>query len=314
MSERYNIQLASKISGVGVHTIRAWEKRYKAVTPARNEKGRREYSQKEIERLSLLSELCTLGHTIGQIANLDTSELKRLLKKLGKQTSEVESNELKSIKKPLVDIDMSLSSLLMALATYKLDIISHEIAKLKLLLTPREFALDIISPLLMEVGNKVVRKEFSISQEHALSAILKFHIGHSLFKNYTQKSTKPYNFIIASPEDDYHEFGILQAALLCSHYGLNFFYLGPNMPAQSLLDTYQSVEANRIILGATKGVADNNEDFLDDYISKIIKTLNSDDVLLFGGTANYDYERFSGNKKFRSFINMRAFDNYLKDL
>jgi len=209
---------------------------------------------------------------------------------------------------------MSLSSLMMALATYKLDIISHEIGKLKLLLTPREFALDIISPLLTEVGNKVVRQEFSISQEHALSAILKFHIGHSLFKHYSQKSTKPYNFIIACPEDDYHEFGILQAALLCAHYNLNFFYLGPNMPLQSLLDTYQSVEANRIILGATKGVADSNGEFLDDYISRLMKGINNDDMLLFGGTANFDYERFSGSKKFRSFINMKAFDNYLKDL
>ncbi|MBH47765.1 MAG: hypothetical protein CME71_06305 [Halobacteriovorax sp.] len=314
MSERYNIQLASKISGVGVHTIRAWEKRYQAVTPARNDKGRREYSQKEIERLSLLSELCTLGHSIGQIANTETLELKKLLKKLGKQTADVESNELRNLKKPLVDIDMSLSSLLMALATDKLDIISHEIGKLKLLLSPREFALDIISPLLNEVGNKVVRGELSISQEHALSAILKFHIGHLLFKHYAQKSTKALTFIIASPEDDYHEFGIMQAALLCAHYNLNFFYLGPNMPLQSLLDTYQSVEANRIILGATKGVADSNEEFLNDYIARLMKGLNSEDKLLFGGTANFDYERFSGQKKFRSFINMKAFDNYLKDL
>ena len=293
MRERYNIQLASRISGVGVHTIRAWEKRYQAVTPERNDKGRREYSQKEVERLSLLSELCTLGHSIGQIANTETLELIKLLKKLGKQTTDVESNELKHLKKPLVDIDMSLSSLLMALATYKLDI---------------------ISPLLTEVGNKVVRQEFSISQEHALSAILKFHIGHSLFKHYSQKSTKPYHFIITSPEDDYHEFGILQAALLCAHYNLNFFYLGPNMPLQSLLDTYQSVGANRIILGATKGVTDSNGEFLDDYISRLMKGINNNDMLLFGGTANFDYERFSGSKKFRSFINMKAFDNYLKDL
>src|SRR5690606_35129408 len=120
MSERYNIQLASKISGVGVHTIRAWEKRYQAVTPARNEKGRREYSQKEVERLGLLSELCTLGHSIGQIANLDGSELKRLLKKLGKQTDALDSNVLKSVKMSSVDVDMSLTSLLMALSSYKL--------------------------------------------------------------------------------------------------------------------------------------------------------------------------------------------------
>ena len=77
----YSIQLASKISGVGVHTIRAWEKRYQAVVPQRNTSGRREYNDKDIERLSLLSELCTLGHSIGKIANLSTEDLKVQLQK-----------------------------------------------------------------------------------------------------------------------------------------------------------------------------------------------------------------------------------------
>lgn len=314
MSEKYNIQLASKISGVGVHTIRAWEKRYQAVTPTRTENGRREYEQKEVERLSLLQELCTLGHSIGQIANLDTNELKRLLKKLGKATSKTDKVDLRTAKKPLVDIDSSLSSLLLALSSYKLDVISHEIAKLKLLLTPREFALDIISPLLQEVGIKVARGEFSISQEHALSAILKFHIGYSIFKNYTHRSTKSLTFVIAAPEGDYHEFGILLAALLCSHYGFNFFYLGPNMPVESLLDTLQSVESNRIILGATKYSNDARDECLNEYIAKLLKGLNKDEMVLFGGSASYDYERFSTHRKFRSFINMAAFDRYLKDL
>lgn len=313
MSERYNIQLASKISGVGIHTIRAWEKRYQAVTPARNDKGRREYTHKEIERLSLLSELCTIGHSIGQIATIETSELKRLLKKLGKQSAEVESNQLKYLKNPLINIDLSLSSLLLALASYKLDVISHEIGKLKLLLSPRDFALEIISPLLSAVGDKVVKEEFSIAQEHALSAILKFHIGHLLFKNYTQKSTKPYHFLIACPEDEYHEFGVLQAALLCSHYNLNFFYLGPNMPLESLIDTYRSIGANRIILGAVKSATSKRE-VLNDYLSGLIKGIKQSDKLLFGGSAAFDYERFSSSKKFKSFINMKTFDQYLKDL
>ena len=56
--------MASKISGVGVHTIRAWEKRYKALVPVRDAAGHRSYSKVDVEKLMLLSELCLLGYTI----------------------------------------------------------------------------------------------------------------------------------------------------------------------------------------------------------------------------------------------------------
>ncbi|PJB54155.1 MAG: hypothetical protein CO099_03160, partial [Bdellovibrio sp. CG_4_9_14_3_um_filter_39_7] len=250
MSGRYSIQLASKISGVGVHTIRAWEKRYKAVEPERNDTGRREYTDFDIERLSLLSELCTIGHSIGKIAALPTDELKKLLKKLGKPMQE-RKNSSSKMDISLIDIRQSLQSLILALKSYKLDIISHEINKLKILLSPRQLALDIISPLLNEVGREVEQRELTISQEHALSAILKFHIGHLLFRQMNQKTNKPFKVLICSMEGDFHEFGILQAALLCNHYGVQYYYLGPNLPVDSLVDAYESLEANMIIVGAT---------------------------------------------------------------
>jgi len=265
---QYSIQLASKISGVGVHTIRAWEKRYQAVTPARNASGRREYSDNDIERLTLLSDLCTLGHSIGKIAGLPTTELKFLLEKLGKQAETIEkkSGESNSVEEK-VDTSESLKNLLMALNGYKLDIISHEISKLKLSLSPRQLALEIISPLLQEVGQSVLDGQFSISQEHALSAILKFHMGHMLFRTTQVKTTKPYKFILCTPEGDYHEFGILQAALLCSHYNIPFYFLGPNLPVDSLLDAYRSLEGSHILVGSTVLPENKAEDFLKIYLA-----------------------------------------------
>ncbi len=51
----YNIQVASKLSGVGIHTLRAWEKRYQVVSPRRSDSGRRLYSQDDIVKLQLLA-------------------------------------------------------------------------------------------------------------------------------------------------------------------------------------------------------------------------------------------------------------------
>ena len=80
---KYNIQIASKLSGVGTHTLRAWEKRYGAVVATRNDSGRRLYSDEDIEKLRLLSELCSLCSSIGTIAKNSVEDLKGFLKKMG---------------------------------------------------------------------------------------------------------------------------------------------------------------------------------------------------------------------------------------
>jgi len=313
MSGKYSIQLASKISGVGVHTIRAWEKRYKAVEPERNDTGRREYTDFDIERLSLLSELCTIGHSIGKIAGLPTDELKKLLKKLGKPMQERKSSPAK-MDISLIDIRQSLQSLILALKSYKLDIISHEINKLKILLSPRQLALDIISPLLNEVGREVEQRELTISQEHALSAILKFHIGHLLFRQMNQKTNKPYKVLICSMEGDYHEFGILQAALLCNHYGVQYYYLGPNLPVDSLVDAYESLEANMIIIGATVIPEGRKENYVDEYLERVVKSLGNDGRLVYGGAIKIQSDKLLKSKKVKAFNKMLELDEFLKSL
>lgn len=313
LSGRYSIQLASKISGVGVHTIRAWEKRYKAVEPDRNDTGRREYTDHDIERLSLLSELCTIGHSIGKIAKLPTEELKVLLKKLGKTPTPGKTKE-KGIESTLIDIPQSLQSLIMALKAYKLDIISHEINKLKILLSPRQLALEIVSPLLFQVGQQVDRGELSISQEHALSAILKFHMGHLLFRQSGTRSGKPYKVLICAPEGDHHEFGILQAALLCNHYGVQFYYLGPNLPVESLVDAYESLGGNMIMIGATVIPEGHKVQDLEAYVEKVMKNLGSEGHLIFGGGIRLQSEKILKSKKVSVFTSMQMLDDFLKKI
>ncbi len=315
MNGKYSIQLASKISGVGVHTIRAWEKRYQAVTPNRSDNGRREYNDKDVERLSLLNELCTLGHSISKIAAMETTNLRKLLKKLGKKADSVEKvTAIKGINGSVVNIEQSLKSLILALKTYKLDIISHEINKLKILLSSRQFALDIIGPLMAEVGTLVYEKEFNISQEHALSAILKFHIGHTLFKNTSSRNNKPHKILICSPEGDYHEFGILQAALLCNHYGLQFYYLGPNLPVDSLIDAYKSLDASMVILGSTV-IPDGKDTFyLNNYFKKLMSSLGPNGHLFVGGGNHIQDDVLNKGKKGTHVNSIKQLDRILSEL
>ncbi|MFT5468433.1 MAG: DNA-binding transcriptional MerR regulator [Verrucomicrobiales bacterium] len=77
--EQFQINTVARLSGVSQHTIRAWEKRYRVVTPERTDTQRRIYSREDVHRLTLLKSLVDNGHTIGSLAAFDTGKLEALL-------------------------------------------------------------------------------------------------------------------------------------------------------------------------------------------------------------------------------------------
>ena len=64
-----------------------WEKRYEAVSPVRTDSGRRRFSRRELQKLTLLKTLSDHGHAISTIADLSIAELERRLSETGVTTA-----------------------------------------------------------------------------------------------------------------------------------------------------------------------------------------------------------------------------------
>ena len=182
-----------------------------------------------------------------------------------------------------VDIHQTLQNLIMALKLYKLDIISHELDKVKKLVGPREFALGLITPLLAEVGKQVLNSQLNIAQEHSLSAVIKFHIGQQLYTSISQNSNDDQIIALSTPEGELHEFGIMIASLLCSYYNLKFFYMGPSMPGESLSEACNQIGADLVILGVSSSYNNSYARRLDEYINSFTENLNDKTHILIGG-------------------------------
>lgn len=123
--DSYNIQAASIISGVSVHQIRAWEKRYKAVMPKRLNNNFRSYSSEDIKRLKILGQLSRKGFPISQIAAADTAELENQLHSLDGELRNSRQGE------EAFDPKEKLNLLLKFLMIKRYDLITHEVLKLK---------------------------------------------------------------------------------------------------------------------------------------------------------------------------------------
>ena len=73
----YGIGAVARLTGLTDHTIRVWERRYKAVVAERAANGRRVYTPADVEKLGLLKHLTDRGMSIGQIAGEDTATLRQ---------------------------------------------------------------------------------------------------------------------------------------------------------------------------------------------------------------------------------------------
>lgn len=76
---QHPIQVVARRTGLSADVIRAWERRYKAITPHRASNSRRLYSDIDVEKLVLLRRATAAGRRIGDVANLSLQQLRELV-------------------------------------------------------------------------------------------------------------------------------------------------------------------------------------------------------------------------------------------
>ncbi len=308
----HNIQVASRLTGVSIHTLRAWERRYSAVVPKRLANGRRVFTEKEIEKLKLLATLTGVGYPISDIANADIDTLKNMLEKVDGEVKQVELEE--EVENKEISYKNTIQHLLMALQGYKLDIISYELHKLRASHDTRDLVFKIYLPLIQEIGMKVYRDELTIAQEHALTSILRFHLGSYVYRSKQGPKKKSKKIVFATPEGDLHELGILLSSVLASYYGFEFYMLGPNLPAMSLLETLRSLDIDVIIMGTTDSPRGPKYEDFNEYFSTLMEGLKPGQELWVGGTGKFAMADFKILSNFKYIESLEQLDIKLRSV
>jgi MerR family transcriptional regulator, light-induced transcriptional regulator len=226
------------MSGISIDTLRAWERRYGAVAPARDDRGR-VYSDADVARLQKLGELVRRGHAIGTIAGLDDRELGRLL------AGEDRHRSSQSV--PVAAAD--LAPLTSALDRYDLDTIEAALNRYAAVLSPRELVFAVIVPLLQDIGRRWEAGRLRPAQEHLVSSIVRSVLGGLL-----RASARPHaspTIVFATPAGERHELGLLSAALLAASAGYGVVYLGQDLPAAEIADAAAAAGARIVMVSLT---------------------------------------------------------------
>lgn len=267
----YPIRAVSLMTGVGIDTLRAWERRYGAVSPSRDDRGRM-YSDADVRRIRMLRDAVANGHAIGRIARLSDEQLEKLAVPAGPAVPSAPVAERPP--HPVVDI----GAIIAALERFDASGVEFELGRAAALLRAPDLLREVLSPVLTEVGERWHQGKARIAHEHLLSASVRNVLG-SLLRLHA-KGGVPDRLLFATPAGERHEFGTLGAALMAASGGLGSIYLGPDMPADDIVNVTTVVQLDVVVLGITE-FGDSNR--VEAEVSQIAARLDPRIELWLGG-------------------------------
>ena len=305
--ESMNLTALTRLVGINENTLRGWERRYEAVTPGRDENGRRVYSLKEVERIKVLWALVKEGHTIGRIASLPTPALKKMLRSsLSPEMVEISATSLQT--------ENFLTDIINALEKFNLEKLNQSLQKARFELSSKEIVINLIGPLLVKVGHMISEKVLSITQEHILSSLLRDYLGN------LNQSLSPYDFssrthskkvILTTREGDVHEFGIMLSGILCNLYRYQTFYLGPNMPLNDLIEASLHFKSDYIVLGLMTLPKQREIISAQDYVNELDRRLPRKVTFCVGGSNAGEISKIKTERQIIILSDLDQLDKFL---
>lgn len=269
--------MASQLSGLRSATIRAWEKRYQVVTPERAENKHRLYSELDIEKLTLLAQLTELGQNIGKIAKLDLEELKRVYQTVMKKP--YEQRDFSETSRDKLNFDKTLTNLSLAISNFKLDIIFHELTKIKHILTVEEIALSTLPFIFEMIDKKLNKGDITKGEVKILEHLIQQHFASLLLQN-DQKSLEK-AFIISSSIPTYSQRNLLTAELLFTAHQRPYLTAGYLSPKELAL-TMISLKITSLFLYVQEYQLTIDQN-LDQYLDELVRFLTFSPHIMING-------------------------------
>jgi len=224
----YSIKAVSQATGLTVETLRAWERRYGVVTPARDAAGRRVYRPEDVLRLRRLREATERGHPISRLAPLSDERLGALIDAPAEEQAHGTAGAF-------------VERILEAATQFRAAECEQVVTLAVALLPPERLVADVLRPLLTEVGERWHRGELSISQERLVSKTVSRHVG--LMLDAYDRAARREAIVFATLPGERHELGLLMSAMICASRGFKAHYLGTDLPPADIARFAREVDA-----------------------------------------------------------------------
>jgi DNA-binding transcriptional MerR regulator/methylmalonyl-CoA mutase cobalamin-binding subunit len=277
---RHPVRFVAQRTGLTPHVLRAWERRYGAVSPSRSDGGQRLYSDLDIERLRTLHRLGEAGHAIAPLARLPLEELDQLARADAAVEPRRDGGPPAPPQGPSAAPGEFVAEALAATTALDAARLQAALERAAIGLGVPAFLDQIAGPLLVEIGRGWRDRRFGIAHEHFASAVVRRVLGWIL-RTFEVSGAAP-RMVLATPAGQRHELGAMLAAAAAASEGWGVTYLGADLPAADVLAAARQARARAVALSALHPTDD---PALIGYVRELRRALPPEVRLLIGGPA-----------------------------
>lgn len=275
---RHPIQVVARRTGLSPDVLRAWERRFGVVTPARSESGRRLYSDAHIVRLKLLASVTKEGWSIGRVVELPNEDLLALL----------DDKQLPPPRRPETGptTDVFLAGAIDAVRRYDGHGLDRHLWRAVVALAPADVFDRVLTPLLIEIGRLWRAGELRPASEHIATAVIRRVLGRIADAIDSPAGTD--RIAVSTPTGQVHDLGALLVAASAAAEGWAVTYLGPDLPADDIARAARRCGARVVALSIIHPADDRR---VPGEISALREALPDDVAIIVGGGAARAYAR-----------------------
>ena len=220
----------SKRVGVSPELLRAWERRYGLLRPARSAGGLRLYSPADVERVARMQQHLAEGMAAAEAAALAARDA-------------ADEEAARTALRPTAICD----ELATALDAFDEPRAQAILDRLLAIATVDTVLSDVVMPYLRELGERWERGEASVAQEHFASGVLRGRLlglarGWGL-------GLGPLAVLACLPGEQ-HDLGLIAFGLALRSRGWRIVYLGPDAPLDTVADVSGRLEPTLVVLNA----------------------------------------------------------------
>lgn len=271
---RHPIRVVAHRTGLTPATIRAWERRYHAVEPARSEGGQRLYSDRDIDRLNTLRALSDLGRSIGTVASLPREEAEALL------SEDLEMTPAGTGPHASWEEEVWVDDAFRDLTEMETEALERTLWRAFLSLGARRFLAGVAAPLLEKVGAAWAAGRVSPAQEHLASGVLERVL--TWMNDPSMSAQEGPGVVVATLPGERHALGARLAAAAATLEGWRPTYLGADLPVDEIVAAARNVGAEMVALSAvrTDQIAETEA-----ALAALRQLLDADVSIVVGGAA-----------------------------
>lgn len=237
----YTIKQAARRSGVNVALLRAWERRYGIVTPARTETGYRLYDEEAIERLRTMRALVEAGWSAKQAAErvggAPAADLASIATSAGRPGGTSD---------PIADED-AVRAFVDGATRIDGGAIEAALDEMFSRGSFERIVEDRLYPALRALGEAWAAGQVDVAGEHASSAAAVRRL--SMAFEAAGGSGGPSPLLVGLPPGARHEVAALAFATAARRAGMPVVYLGPDVPAESWVAAVERTAARAVAFG-----------------------------------------------------------------